>query len=81
MAPTEPSIYERITERLAPYLGGFNAQVWVKVVAERELGLPPDELTEAHVESVIEGLRPSLNTFMGRSTATELLAKIRREIS
>jgi hypothetical protein len=81
MAPPEASIYDRITNRLAPYLGAFNAEVWVKVVAERELGVAPDDLTAADVENVLEGLRPSLNTFMGRAAAGELLAKIRGEVA
>ena len=44
-----PSVSERVTERLAPYLGEFNAQIWVKVVAERELGLGQDEIRVEHL--------------------------------
>lgn len=78
---SEPSpISEKVVERLAPYLGPFNAEVWVKVVAKRDLGLAPDELTPEHLGSLMDGLRPSLNTFMGRAAADELLRKIRREV-
>jgi len=75
------STYERLSERLAPYLGRFNAQVWVKVVAERELGLSADSLSGGDVQAVIEGLRPALNTFMGREAAEELLDRIGREVT
>lgn len=75
------STYERLAERLAPYLGPFNAQVWVKVVAERDLGLSAEALTGDDVQAVIEGLRPALNTFMGSGAATELLDRIEREVT
>lgn len=74
------TIYEQITSRLAPYLGAFNAEVWVKVVADRELDRAPEDLTAEDVDAVAAGLRPSLKTFMGQSAADELLAKIRREV-
>lgn len=82
MKETPPSsTYERLAERLAPYLGGVNARVWVKVVAERDLGLSAETLTGDDVEAVIEGLRPALNTFMGRGAAKKLLDRIGREVT
>lgn len=74
------SISEQVSERLAPYLGPFNAEVWVKTVSERKLGRPVDELTAADVAALLDGLRPSLNTFMGRSAAGDLLQQIGREV-
>jgi|GEM_PF-839225 len=75
-----PSISEQVVERLAPYLGEFNAQVWVKVVAQRNLDTTPEELSRSDLEPLLEGLRPSLNTFMGRSAADDLLKKVVREV-
>lgn len=75
-----PSVSEQVVERLAPYLGDFNAQVWVKVVAQRNLGIEPEDLSVAELPNLLEGLRPSLNTFMGRSAADELLKKVSREV-
>lgn len=69
-----------ITRRLAPFLGAFNAQVWVKTVAERKLGLAPEDLGQEHLEALMEGLRPSLNTFMGRAAVEDLLRQIGREV-
>jgi len=74
------SISEQVSARLAPYLGEFNAQVWVKTVAERKLGVPAEGLTLEHISRLVEGLRPSLNTFMGRAAAAQLLKKIGREV-
>jgi len=74
------SIAERFTARLAPYLGAFNAEVWVKTVAKRDLSLLPEQLTAAHVPALAEGLRPSLNTFIGRQAADDLLRQILQEI-
>jgi hypothetical protein len=73
-------ISQEVAQRLAPYLGSFNAEIWVKTVARRDLSLPPEDLTADHVPKLLEGLRPSLNTFMGRSAAEELLKKIQREV-
>jgi hypothetical protein len=75
-----PSISEQVSERLAPFLGSFNAEVWVKTVAERKVGITVDQLTPANLTALLEGLRPSLNTFMGRSAADELLQRIEREV-
>lgn len=74
------SLSAAITERLAPFLGAFNAQVWVKTVAERKLGIAPEELGKEHLGALVEGLRPSLNTFMGRAAAEDLLRQIGREV-
>jgi hypothetical protein len=71
---------EQVTERLTPYLGPFNARVWVKAVAQRELGLLPEELNAGHLAALVDGLRPSLRTIMGRSAADELLLQIGREV-
>lgn len=74
------SISQQVSERLAPYLGAFNAEVWVKTVSERKLGRAAEQLTAADVAALLDGLRPSLNTFMGRSAAGELLQQIGREV-
>ena len=74
------TIAEKVAAILAPYLGSFNAEIWVKVVAQRDLSLTPPELQAEHLTTLTEGLRPSLNTFMGRATADELIQRIRREV-
>lgn len=74
------TIAQRLTTRLAPYLGAFNAEVWVKTVAKRDLALTPEELMPAHVPALAEGLRPSLNTFLGRQAAEDLLQQIVQEM-
>lgn len=73
-------IFEQVESRLAPYLGSFNAKVWVTTVAERNLGLGRESLTASNLPSLLEGLRPSLNTFFGRRAADDLLRKILREV-
>ncbi|MGD2113849.1 MAG: hypothetical protein PVG07_02280 [Acidobacteriota bacterium] len=73
-------ISDQVSGQLAPYLGEFNAKVWVKVVADRDLGMAPEELEREHVEPLLEGLRASLNTFLGRSAAGDLCRKIVREV-
>jgi len=74
------SISEQVAERLAPYLGEFNATIWVQQVAKRDLDIAPEALDSSHVPTLVEGLRPSLNTFLGREAAAELLEKILREV-
>jgi hypothetical protein len=74
------SFSEQLAARLAPYIGDFNAQMWIKSVARRELGLAPEDLTVKHLTSLIDGLRPFLQTLMGRSTADHLLQQIGREV-
>jgi hypothetical protein len=74
------SISEQVAARLAPYIGHFNAQMWIKSVARRDLKLSPEELSAAHLARLAEGLRPFLQTLMGRATAEDLLLQISREV-
>jgi hypothetical protein len=81
LASVSPSISEKVASRLSPYIGDFNARMWIKSVARRELGLSPDDLTAAHLQPLLGGLRPFLQTLMGRTTTDDLLQQIRREVS
>jgi hypothetical protein len=74
------SVSEQIAARLTPYIGEFNARMWIKSVARRELGLSPEDLTAAHLTSLVNGLRPFLQTLMGRGAADDLLQQIGREV-
>jgi len=80
LANTLSGISEQVAARLAPYIGRFNAQMWIKSVARRDLGLTPEELQPGHLVRLADGLRPFLQTLMGRSTADDLLKKIVREV-
>ncbi|HEV2851703.1 MAG TPA: hypothetical protein VHC97_02760 [Thermoanaerobaculia bacterium] len=80
MASDSSSIFQQVAARLTPYIGSFNAQMWIKSVARRELGLPPEDLTARHLPPLIDGLRPFLQTLMGRATAENLLQQIGREV-
>jgi len=80
LASTLSGISEQVAARLAPYIGQFNAQMWIKSVARRDLGLSPEELRAAHLDQLANGLRPFLQTLMGRTTADDLLQKIVREV-
>jgi hypothetical protein len=75
-----PSIAEAVSAHLAPFLGAFNAKVWVKTVAERKLGKAEDSLSWLDVADLSQGLLPALTTFMGRVAAEELVQKIQREV-
>ncbi len=74
------AISQQVAARLTPYIGPFNAQMWIKSVARRDLGMPPEDLTHHHLSSLIEGLRPFLQTLMGRVTAEDVLQQIGREV-
>lgn len=80
MASLSSSVSEQVAARLTPYIGQFNAQMWIKSVARRELGLSPEDLTAAHLARLVDGLRPFLQTLVGRSTADDLLQQIGREV-
>ena len=80
MGGISSSIHEQVAERLAPYIGQFNAQMWIKSVARRDLGLAPEDLRPMHLRSLIDGLRPFLQTLMGRGTADDLLQQIGSEV-
>jgi hypothetical protein len=75
------SISEQVSDHLAPYIGQFNARMWVKSVARRELGLSPEELKPSDLAMLVDGLRPALSTLMGRGAADDLLLHIGREVS
>lgn len=74
------SISEQVAARLSPYIGDFNAQMWIKSVARRDLKISPEELSAAHVPPLVDGLRPFLQALMGRATADDLLLQISREV-
>jgi hypothetical protein len=80
LATISSSVSEQVATRLAPYIGAFNAQMWIQSVARRDLGIPPEELTEPHLARLLDGLRPFLHTLMGRGTADDLLLQIGREV-
>jgi hypothetical protein len=80
LASISSSVSEQVATRLAPYIGAFNAQMWIRSVARRDLNIAPEELTAAHVVGLLEGLRPFLQTLMGRGTADDLLLQIGREV-
>lgn len=80
MTSVSSSVSEQVASRLSPYIGSFNAQMWIRSVARRSLGVSTEELTVAHVKQLLEGLRPFLQTLMGRSTADDLLLQIGREV-
>lgn len=71
---------EQVVAALGPYLGPFNAKVWVRVVAEKQLGLAVDAIQREHVAALMQGLGPSLRTMMGRAAADDLVARILREV-
>jgi len=75
------AISEQVADRLAPYIGQFNARMWIKSAARRELGLLPEDLRVEHVEGLMDGLRTALSTLMGRAAADDLLLQIKREVS
>lgn len=80
MPSISSSVSEQVATRLAPYIGAFNAQMWIRSVARRNVGVSPEELTEVHMPKLLDGLRPFLQTLMGRSTAEDLLLQIGREV-
>lgn len=80
MTGISSSVSEQIAARLTPYIGEFNARMWIKSVARRDLGLSPEELTPVHVTALADGLRPFLQTLMGRATADHLLQQLGREV-
>jgi hypothetical protein len=73
-------VADRIAERLAEYIGGFNARVAVKLYAQRSLGIAPSQLRREHVPALLEGLRPMLNTLVGRQAAEAVLRRIAGEV-
>ena len=77
---TAQSCAERVTEALAPYLGAFNAKVTVKTFTQRSLGVAPESLTAGQVPALLDALRPTLYTLVGRVSADALLEQIQREV-
>lgn len=74
------SIAERVTEELAPYLGPFNAKVAVKTFSQKALKLAPEAVTAQHLPGLLDALRPTLYTLVGRAPTDALLERIRREV-
>lgn len=81
MTQETPRLADRVIEALTPYLGAFNAKVTVKTFTQRALKLAPEGLTAEHLPALLEALRPTLYTFVGRLSADALLDQIRREVT
>ncbi len=78
---TAQTCAERVSDALAPYLGAFNAKVTVKTFAQRSLGVPAEALTAAQLPRLLDALRPTLYTLVGRVSADSLLEQIQREVA
>ena len=76
-----PTIAEQVAELLSPYLGPFNAKVSVKTFARRALGRDEESVTREDLPALLEALRPSLYTLVGRTSTDALLDEILREVS
>ena len=74
------SIAEAVASHLAPFLGAFNAKIWIRTVAEKKLGKSVETLSRLDVVALSQGLQSALSTFMGRVVAEELVQKIQREV-
>jgi len=53
----------------------------LKTFAASKLGLPPEQLTRAHVPALLEALRPMLNTLAGTAKSQAVLEELRRELA
>ena len=73
-------VAEQLIEQLAPYLGAFNAKISVKTFAQRALGLNTEQLTRDDVPALLEALRPSLYTLVGKASTDALLEKVARQV-
>lgn len=80
MNATHSPVADQVAGLLAPYLGAFNARIAVKTIAQRTLNLAPESLTSAHLPALLDALRPTLNTFVGRASSDALLEQIGREV-
>jgi hypothetical protein len=73
-------IAEQIAALLTPYLGAFNAKVAVKTFSTRTLKIAPESLAGSHLPALLDALRPTLYTLVGRASTDVLLDKIGREV-
>jgi len=73
-------IAERISARLALYLGPHTGRVAVKTFSLKALGRGPETLTLADVPALQAALRPMLRTFVGRAQCEIVLLQIAREL-
>lgn len=78
--PPRATVAEQVAQQLAPYLGPFNAKIAVRTFAQKAVRLAPEAVTVRHLPTLLEALRPMLNTLVGRDSTESLLEKIRREV-
>jgi serine/threonine-protein kinase len=72
-------IAERVSDRLAAYLGPNTARVAVKTFAQKALGRGPETLSVADLPALQAALRPMLRTFVGKTRTESLLEEIAKE--
>jgi hypothetical protein len=77
--PSAP-IAEQVAAQLAPFLGEFNAKIAVKTFSQRSLKRGPETLTAADVPALLDALRPTLYTLVGRASTDALLERLRGQV-
>ena len=72
--------YEVVRDRLAVYLGPHTARNALKTFSEKSLGLPPEGISAAQAQKLIEALRPMLKTLVGAAQCERILSQLHIEL-
>ncbi|HEY8208054.1 MAG TPA: hypothetical protein VIG99_11275 [Myxococcaceae bacterium] len=70
-----------VEQRLTPLLGPFTAKMALKTFATSKLGRSPEQICREDVPTLLDALRPMLNTLVGSARAGTVLDELRKELS
>lgn len=68
-----PSWQPTLEKHLEPLLGAFSARMAIRTASLRALKRPLEQLNDADLPALLEGLRPILNTLIGQGHTRAIL--------
>ena len=77
---SEQPVAAIFVRHLAAYMGQHTAPMAVKTFAKQALGLAPDQLRAPDALTLLNAMRPMLNTLLGKEHAEEVAALIQRDV-
>lgn len=77
MSESVAAIFAR---HLAGYIGQHTAPMAIRTFAKQALGVTPDQVDRADAGTLLEAMRPMLNTLLGKEHADAVGNLIRRDV-
>jgi len=74
------SVAAIFARHLAGYIGQHTAPMAIRTFAKQALGVSPDQVNRADAGTLLDAMRPMLNTLLGKEHAEAVGNLIRRDV-